>query len=102
MSPAEGGGESPTVATTTANGVNREKDDRGERVVAESCRPSDGKLGQASLTDRPPNGRRREPDRGLEPPGPHPETRRHGLDRLQRKHSTVPLATTLERGTLFT
>ena len=51
--------------------------------------PSDGKLGQASLTDRPSNGCRREPDHGLEPPGPHPETRRHGLDGSQRQHSRV-------------
>ena len=37
VSPAEGGGESPTVVTKTANGVNREYDDREERRVAESC-----------------------------------------------------------------
>ena len=36
--------------------------------------PSDGKFGQASLTDRLSNGCRREPDHGLEPPGLHPET----------------------------
>ena len=54
----EGGGESPRVATKTANGVNREYD-------AEGCggvQSGDGKLGQASLTDHPSNGCRRESD----------------------------------------
>ena len=37
VSPTEGGRESPTVATETANGVNRECDDREERGFAESC-----------------------------------------------------------------
>ena len=37
VSPAEGGGESPTAATKTANGVNREYDDLEERGFAESC-----------------------------------------------------------------
>ena len=82
VSPAEGGGESPTVATKTANGVNREYDDREEPGIAESC-----SLVMESLDKR--LSQIAHPDHGLEPPGPHLETRRHGLDGSQRQHSRV-------------
>ena len=87
VSLAENEEESPAVATIMASGVCREYDARKERKVAEACNLVMESLDKVSLTDHPSNGCCREADHGLEPPGPHLETRRHGLGRLQRQHS---------------